>query len=524
MPGSPGGPIGFGPPGLGIFHPNTALDGTSTLSWGGWNDTFSGNVSADIYSDWLPDVLDVPGVDDSVQAWAIQPPTAPAFNPSSGFPWNLDDGERFVGSQCYPDPTTDLVNAFLPIVASSFVFAWTADPGEVVQQQPVVDDTVQSWAVEFPWGDWSSTFSGTVSADIYAQWPLDVIADATPDPTVQSYAIQPPAAAGFDPATGFPWARDDNELFVRDQNVPEPDSAVEFGVSLFDPANGFPWNADEGERFVTAALIGEDWQAWAVQPPAAVTTVTQLSAFAVDGGEVLAQPTADESVQAWAVGPPQNAVAALAFNTPDEAREIPVEDPTVPTYAIQPPPYIPVFQETAWTGDPENWQQVPDDDPSVQSWAIQPPLNADRMTAWNGDGGEVQATTVTDDTVLVWPIAAVNAFDPSTTPWTGSDDIVQPVWAIADDTAPAWSPVPPPVGIFNIPQEMAPDAWVIDQPQPQGIWAATFGFIPTVIGGFPPGATAAGHTVGLSGTNASPRGGASGPTPGGNASNPKPGA
>ena len=345
--------------------------------------------------------------DDTDQAWSPIPPAAAVFDPASGFPWAREGGE--------------------------------------VQAERVQDDTPQGWPPGPAWGTYSSTFSNLVSAEAYAIEGGEVAAQPTVDPSVQTYAIQPPAAAAFNPGTGFPWDANGADTPTVDQNVPEPDLGVEFGTPQFDPSAGTAWNQDEGERFVQSYIVGEDWQAWAVQPPAVVVTVNQLTAFNGDPQNWQAEPGSDPSVQSWAVGPPQNATQALAFNQPEDEPYATVDDPTVPALSIQPPPYIPVFQATAFTGDPDNWQQVPLEDPSVQSWAVQPPLNADRMTAWSSDFTTVAPTTTDDDTsqsYSIQPVAA--AFDPSTVTWTGRDDIVQPVWQVQDDTAPAWTPSPPP--------------------------------------------------------------------------------
>jgi hypothetical protein len=376
------------------------------------------------------------------------------FDPAGGIPHNADDGERFVGSQCCPDPTTDLYIAFLPPVLR----AWALD-GDEIQAQPTADDTAQPWAVA------------------------------------------PPAATPFDPATGFPWTIADGERYVVSGDVAEPDSAVAFGFTLYDPAAGFPWNQDQGERFVASQMVADDTPSGPGLAPPAAPAVTALSAWAVDGGEVQAVPVDDSTIQSWAVRPPLNATQALAFNQPDEAAYVTVEDPTVPALAVTPPPYIPVFASTAFTGDPENWPQAPGEDPSVQAWAVQPPLNAVAAQAFN-QPDEAAFAPVLDDTSQAYSIQPVAAgFDPATVVWTGRDDIVQPVWSIPDDTSQAWAIGPlPMLRAFNEPQEPVIPAWVIDH-QAMTSWAATLGavigtgsvgFIP---GGIVPAFRAAGRVI-----------------------------
>jgi hypothetical protein len=560
---------------------------------------------------------------------------ASAFDPASGFPYNVDDPIAAVIA------TDDTVQAWAiqpPAVAPTVTNAFAGPVVDEVQTQPVPDDTAQAWAVGPPYGDWSSTFTNDTTSEF---WNEDqrALADTTVDPSVQSYAIQPPAVAGFNPATGFPWARFEDERFVASRDAADPDFEVAFGVetiaidytygswsgtfgnaasselwnqdqsaldvsvvdptsqtyaiqppAAFNPNAGFPWNQDQGERFVDLRLVTDDTAfGYAIQPPVvAVTTVLTgpavdelqaqpivddtpqpwavqippvLSAYAVDGGEVQFQPGIDDSVQSWPVRPPLNAVLAQAFNTPDEAPYDVVDDPTVPTYAIQPPPYIPVFALTAFNGDSETWQQVPGDDPSVQAWAITPPQNADRLTAWNGDEPSLSAGPAVDDTAQSYAIAPVAAafdpstvswtsqadelvtgqlvddtaqaytiqpvaaaFDPSTVTWTGRDDIVQPVWAIADDTGQSWAVGPlPMLRAFNEPQlEPIAPAWFIDH-MTSTTTTATLGVETTYIGGYPPGGTAS--TTIAFGTATGPLVGArgTGPTPGGDAVNPKPG-
>src|SRR5260221_4894523 len=80
-------------------------------------------------------------------ALGLVPPSG--FNPANGFPWNLDAGESFVQSQCWPDPTTDLAYAFGPPLNAVRDQSWAVESGEV-QFQPIDDPSIQAWAVGPP--------------------------------------------------------------------------------------------------------------------------------------------------------------------------------------------------------------------------------------------------------------------------------------------------------------------------------------------------------------------------------------
>lgn len=300
------------------------------------------------------------------QAWLPQPPAGGAapFDPASGFPWNLDDGEAFVQLQLWPDVTTDTGYAWGPPLNAVADQSWNQDEGErfvvdqfrpddtqvirgatppelrafaadggEVQQQPTEDPSVQSWAVGPP--------PNVVQLSAWPGLETEPQAAAVEDPTGQSYSIQPPAAAGFDPAAGFPWGSDRAEPFVVDQNVPDPDMAVEFGVQLFDPA-GFPFN--QPDEAALQATEDPSVQPWPVQVFTAPFTPPPFP-FNVDDSERFYQQQLTDDNVGYALGlVPANAVAAQVFNTPQEVVTEPGNDPTVQAWAVPDPLiFVPPF-------------------------------------------------------------------------------------------------------------------------------------------------------------------------------------
>jgi hypothetical protein len=186
-----------------------------------------------------------PSVDETSQSYAIQPPAAAAFDPASGFPWNQDEGERYVQSL---------------IVDDTITYALGRPPLNVV--------LMQGTNVPDEGGYQTST-----------------------DETVQAWAIQPPAAAAFDPAGGFPWQVDD--VIVRWPTATDDTSQP---WSIYGPAELVPHNTpDEGTY---APTLDDTAPAWAVGPPAERTIVWNTA----DTGDY--RPTTDDTVQPWAIVPP----------------------------------------------------------------------------------------------------------------------------------------------------------------------------------------------------------------------------
>jgi hypothetical protein len=279
------------------------------------------------------EVQQLPIDDPSIQSYAIQPPVV-AFDPANGFPWNQDAGESFVQPQLWPDSTTDLLYAFGPPLNAAADQSWNLDDGERFVAPQVVPDTTE-------------VVAGYVPPTLQA-WSIDggeVQAQPDADPSVQSYAIQPPTVT----VTQLTAYTVDTEDEV--QAVPTADDTPQ-SWSVGPPLNAVRAQAFNTPDEACAEPVDDaSVQSWAVQPPVAAT-VSALTAFTVDTeDEVQAQTTQDDTPQAWSITPPQNAVAALVFNQPQDEPYTTVEDPTVPTYAIQPPAYIPVFQVTAWPVD-----------------------------------------------------------------------------------------------------------------------------------------------------------------------------
>ena len=281
---------------------------------------------------WLP-----------VRPWFGPDPAAvvPAFDPATGFPWNTPD--EAYQSQCWPDPTTEIANAFLPLnatqaqafnVPDEAVGIVTADdtaqtyaiqPPTSVQVFNVPDeataasyqdDTAQAYPIQppavaafdpsagFPWNqDEGERFVQSQIVDDSISWALGspplnaVIAQAfnvpdeatsvsSQDDTAQSYAIQPPAVAAFDPAGGFPWPVDDvivtwptltddtaqawsvnppafvpwNTADTADYQ-PTPDATVQpwaiVAPAVFDPGTGFPWGVFQPEPSSSPAFVDD---------------------------------------------------------------------------------------------------------------------------------------------------------------------------------------------------------------------------------------------------------------------------
>lgn len=381
--------------------------------------------------------------DPTQQSWPIGPPSAAApFDPAAGFPWAREGGEVPSVPTLDPSEQAWAVGPPLNVVVQT---AWIGDP-EVVTLATNDDPTVPAWAVGPP--------QNAVVAQTFPQ-PSDDERQAVPAPddSIQSWAIQPPAAAGFDPATGFPWAR--------------------------------------------------------------------------QGDEVGAAPGVDDTAQAWAVQPPLNAVIAQAFNTPDDAAFTPIVDDTVPALPITPPPYVPVFQVTAWPVETlDERQAVPVDDPSIQSWAVGPALNAVQALAFNvpDDASFVPTPDETSQAYAIQPQAAA-AFDPANGfPWPRPDDIAQPTWWTPDDTAQPWPIAPPVPLVFNVPGELPFAYWArVDENVAWSSWAAVSGAIPTVTGGHGPDATAAiGSTPPGTATASRPAGNAAASVPSSKAVGPTP--
>jgi hypothetical protein len=143
------------------------------------------------------EVQQQPGDDPSVQSWAVGPPlnavALSAFNGDSDVPPNVTTEDPSVQSWA-----VQVVGA-APVFDPSTGFPWAREGGEVVAT-PTVDDTIPPF-VGVP--------LNATSAQAFNQPDEATFAPVTDD-TAQPYSIQPVAAAGFDPSTGFPWPKGDD--------------------------------------------------------------------------------------------------------------------------------------------------------------------------------------------------------------------------------------------------------------------------------------------------------------------------
>lgn len=389
------------------------------------------------------------------------------------------------------------------------------------------------------------------------QW-LIARSPRTADPTQQSWSIGPPsAAAPFDPAAGFPWAREGGEVtFVATLDPSEqawavgpPQNVVLETAWSGDPevvtlatnddptvpawAVGPPQNAVVAQSFNVPdetqyqSGVDDSAQAWAVAPPQAAGAFDPSTGFpwARQGDEPQAAPSPDDTQQAWSVGTPLNTALATVFNTPDDATFIATLDDTLPALTIQPPVFVPVFALTAWaieTGDER--QAIPVEDPSVQAWAIGQPQNAVAATTFNVPQDQTDAFVVDDTTpALTLQPQAAAAFDPASGfPWPRPDDVAQPTWWTPDETTQPWTIAPIPF-IFRAPDDL-PFAWWarVEEDVAWSAWASVAGAVVTVTGGYPPTGAASAQTPPGSAAHLTPGSSGSAQTPIGDASHPTP--
>lgn len=184
--------------------------------------------------------------DDTQQAWTVQVSAAAGFDPATGFPWPVADADG-------PAPL-----AF--------------------------DDTSQSWTIAIPPPFVAVPDDPPAAAPVFTE------------DTAQSFAIQPPAAAAFDPASGFPWANEDAQQLLSGQDDTAQAWAVQpiAAVAAFDPATGFPWTAPQD--IIEQPTWDDSVQSW---PVAAAPFVGN------DYVDDIIQPVwVDDTQQAWATAPP----------------------------------------------------------------------------------------------------------------------------------------------------------------------------------------------------------------------------
>lgn len=413
----------------------------------------------------------LPVEDPSAQAWAVGPPQ----NAVQLRAFAVEGGEV----QAVPgeDPSIQAW-AVRPPVNAVQLQAWSRE-GEETVAVPGEDPTVPAWAVGPP--------QNAVRLQAFTQ-PDETQAQPGDDPTGQAYPIQPPAAAGFDPASGPPWAREGAEELAR----PTPDDTP---------------------------------QAWSVGPPQNAVIAQPING---DSEVVQALPQPDPSEQAWAVGPPQNADRLSAWPGDSEVvQQVPLEDPSVQSWPVQVVGAAPAFNPASgfpWNADDSErfyQQQLTDDNVGYALGLV--PANVDRAVAFNQPDEAAQAP-ISDDTGQALAIQPpVVTFDPSTLPWSRSDDIVQPVWALEDGTAQSYA-IGPPQGLraFNgLEPSVVPPPWIIDAEQGMP-WTATIGAEPSFSGGFPPVAMASAPGLSAQSSAPVPGGDSSAPGPGGSASHSTP--
>jgi hypothetical protein len=245
---------------------------------------------------------------------------APAFDPATGFPWDPPADDLSTG-QGY-DPTEQSWTIQPPAVAAydpATGFPWPPDDSQP-QAVVVFDTSEQAWAVTAP------PFV-PAGADDLALFPLAF------DDTVQSWTIQPPAVAAFDPAAGFPWNPPaDDAVIPSGYDSTDQAWAVQPVAPPFDPASGYGWTSEDSRPLPAGYDATE--QAWAVQVVGAAPAFDPSTGFPWNdpGPDVIAQPVWTDD--AGTVLP----VTPFIGNEPGTDPQARVWfDPSEQSYTIQPP-------------------------------------------------------------------------------------------------------------------------------------------------------------------------------------------
>jgi len=194
-------------------------------------------------------------LDETSQSYAIQPPAVAAFDPAAGFPWNQDEGERFVQSQIVDDAINWALGQPPLNAVSAQAFNLPDEGGYQTAQPTVIDDTSQSYAIQPPAAaafDPAGGFPWPVD-DVVVSWPTYI------DDAAQSWSVNPPALV--------PWNTADEGTYQPTGDETVQPWAVAPPTSTFVPGSGFPWNQTEAERPFPAwtidadAIYGNSWAA-----------------------------------------------------------------------------------------------------------------------------------------------------------------------------------------------------------------------------------------------------------------------
>jgi hypothetical protein len=368
------------------------------------------------------------------------------------------------------------------------------------------------------------------------------------------------AAAGFDPASGFPWNDTGDELpapLVFDETA----QAWAIGPPAFDPAAGFPWQTADADASAPLAFDDTD-QAWVPAEPIWAPLVGSNE----PGPEVSAPLVFDDTAQSWAITTAPNWDPATGWPWQGQTPDVPAQgvvDDTPQSYPIQPvaaagfdpasgfpwtteghlPDQTVVDYDgqdgalglTPW--DPTlgyPWSQLdPQQDRSTQpvwydgqdgSTGLTPPAAPafDPATGfpWNGDAAQDVSTQP------VWYDGIDGSFigqpyNPAQFPFTGwdpqQDRSLQPVWY--DPSEQAWAiqtPFDPASALSFISADHLIPAFVppFVPEQPTFPPFAALSVVPVVTGGRGPDSGGAYSAI--------PAGSATAPLPGGSASDPVP--
>lgn len=378
----------------------------------------------------MPDIFLRPG-EASPSDIKLRDPTLPD---TAGVAWSTTDVQQDVSLARVDYDPTEQAWAVAPPQNVAAQAAWSeAQPDP--PPTPTYDPSEQAWAVGPPLN--AVTLSG---------WTVE---GHLPDQTQRAYdgqdgalAPQPPAAAGFDPAAGFPWPID---IAYPDQTVRwwSPEQASNVALSgdcafqsgtfqpggfqvCFEPALGFPWQTDQPLVDQTVRAFDPN-DPWFVGPPSVAAAFDPAAGFPWNGD----QPLPDQTQRAYApedapaIGAPTTEALAPLWNQGDDAidRAIRATDTNDQAWAVGPPANAAAL--SAWTVEdhlPDQAQRTYD--PSEQAWAVGPPRNATGLTSWSEaqpDVAQAQAIDATDQAYPIQPPAVVG-FDPAAGfPWAVED-------------------------------------------------------------------------------------------------------
>lgn len=410
----------------------------------------------------------------------LVPPLA-AFDPALGYPWIEDGHYVLAGSTLDPTDQAWAVGPPSNVVSLS---TWTVEDHFPDATIRTYDPTDQPWGIGSPLNaDRLSTF-------------IDPQADPAPppayDPSEQAWGVQPPAAAAFDPSTGFPWAV---EGHLPDQ-TPRWYDTQDAALGLIPPTDasllGGVWTSDDVQQTRSTQSVWNDPTTDAalglVPPtdPAALGALWQGPDGLGDQTVRAYDVTTDQTV--GLVPPTDPAVLGELWQGDDTQQD---RDLTVTRYDGQdaafgePPLGVAPFDPSTgfpWTTDEPLVAQKPTYDPTEIALGLVPPTDQallaglengadsqqDRSTQpvwWDGQDSALGLVPPTDPSLLgeLWqgpdgfgdqtirwwdgtdgafggpPLPSV-VFDPSAGfPWTvgdpSQDRSQQPVWIDLQDAA-----------------------------------------------------------------------------------------